>query len=354
MMSTLKRCGVAMTVVLLVSSAAVVSADVRAYRDRPDEWFRTDEGRQVVGNIISWQHSNGGWNKGYDYSKPRERAASEDQSSTFDNNATWMEMRILARAHRVTGDEAAREAFNRGLEFIFASQYPTGGWPQVYPPPSGYHRHITFNDGAMTQVMNLLLDIVKEESDFAFVDDPTRQRSREAFDLGMECILAAQIRVDGRLTGWCAQHDEVTLEPRQARAYELPSISGGEGADIVMLLMRIEEPGDRVKEAIHAAAAWFDEVKIEGIRLETIQTPEGRDMIVVEDPAAPPLWGRFYDLETNRPFFCGRDGVKKESLAEIERERRVGYAWLRPWGQKVLDAYPGWVEKHGAGATAGR
>jgi PelA/Pel-15E family pectate lyase len=73
----------------------------------------------------------------------------------------------------------------------------------------------------------------------------------------------------------------------------------------------------------------------------------------VDDPSAEPLWARYYDIETNRPFFCGRDGVKKWSLAEIEPERRSGYAWLRPWGAKVMKEYGKWSAKHGhAGAAA--
>jgi len=69
--------------------------------------------------------------------------------------------------------------------------------------------------------------------------------------------------------------------------------------------------------------------------------------VVVDDPSAPPIWARFYEIDTNRPFFCGRDGVKKYSLAEIELERRSAYAWLRPFGEKVMKEYPKWCAKHG-------
>ena len=75
--------------------------------------------------------------------------------------------------------------------------------------------------------------------------------------------------------------------------------------------------------------------------------PKGFDVTAVEDPKAEPLWARFYEIETNRPFFCGRDGVKKWSLDQIDRERRVGYAWLRPWGVRVLKEYERWSKKHG-------
>jgi PelA/Pel-15E family pectate lyase len=71
------------------------------------------------------------------------------------------------------------------------------------------------------------------------------------------------------------------------------------------------------------------------------------DRVIVQDPAAPPLWARFYDIETNRPFYCGRDGVKRWSLAEIEFERRSGYNWVGPWGADVAEEYAQWTKRQG-------
>ena len=64
----------------------------------------------------------------------------------------------------------------------------------------------------------------------------------------------------------------------------------------------------------------------------------------MSDPGAPPLWARF-TIETNRPMFSGRDGVKKYSLAEIERERRNGYAWYGNWGESVAFRHHEWRQK---------
>ena len=71
-----------------------------------------------------------------------------------------------------------------------------------------------------------------------------------------------------------------------------------------------------------------------------------RDRVVVDDPNSI-IWGRFYDLENGKPFFSGRDGVKKWSLAEIERERRTGYAWYGNWGKPVADEYAKWKKRMG-------
>ena len=45
------------------------------------------------------------------------------------------------------------QAFLKGVDHILAAQYPSGGWPQFYPPSAQYHRHITFNDNSMVRVM---------------------------------------------------------------------------------------------------------------------------------------------------------------------------------------------------------
>jgi PelA/Pel-15E family pectate lyase len=67
---------------------------------------------------------------------------------------------------------------------------------------------------------------------------------------------------------------------------------------------------------------------------------------VQKDHYAPPIWARFYEIKTNRPFFCGRDGKKKYKLADIERERRGHYAWYGDWGNRVARDYVIWKNKH--------
>ena len=68
--------------------------------------------------------------------------------------------------------------------------------------------------------------------------------------------------------------------------------------------------------------------------------------MVVADENAPDLWARFYDIETNRPIFCDRDGIPKQSLKEIGHERRNGYAWYGEWPSKLLEQeFPVWKGK---------
>lgn len=61
------------------------------------------------------------------------------------------------------------------------------------------------------------------------------------------------------------------------------------------------------------------------------------------DATAPPLWARFYDLSTNRPFFCDRDGIPRPNLSDIGDERRNGYSWYGEGLRALLEVeYPAW------------
>jgi PelA/Pel-15E family pectate lyase len=177
-------------------------------------------------------------------------------------------------------------------------------------------------------------------------------RTIATYEKGVAVILASQIRVGGRLTGWCAQVDALSLEPRRARTYEHPSISGSESVGIVRLLMAIERPSPAVITAVDAAVAWFRDVQLTGMRLverADADVPGGRDRVVVPDPAAPPLWARFYEIGTNRPIFSGRDSVVRYNLADIEVERRVNYSWLGPYAADLLtNEYPAWKARVGS------
>lgn len=336
----MSRCPAAFVFAGLIAAVAAAQVDPRlttkAMSARDDAWFGSDEGLAAVNNMISWQTDSGGWPKGYRLDRPRQQGEKAQWGgvATFDNGSTHTEIRLLARAYRVTRRPAVLESINRGIDFLFAAQYPSGGYPQRVPPPDGYGRHITFNDNAMTAVLRLLKDIAGHD-DFAFVDPARRAKAREAFDKGIECILRCQVVVDGRLTGWCAQHHFETLEPVGGRSFELVSLSGGEGAGIVLLLMDIEDPSPAVRRAVEAAVEWFRQVKI-----QPEPTPE--------NPRPAAQWARFYEIGTNRPIFSDRDGVKVYDLDKLDKERVGGYRWFGNWGTRVLEKYEVWSAKYGA------
>ncbi|HEX3133460.1 MAG TPA: pectate lyase, partial [Planctomycetota bacterium] len=173
--------------------------------------------------------------------------------------------------------------------------------------------------------------------------ETTKKAAKTAFDGGIDCLLRSQIIVAGTVTAWCQQHDAMTLAPVAARAYELPSVASSESARIVLLLMEIEKPDERIRRAVDAAHAWFVRSRIDGKKL----VEQDNDRILIDDRDAPAMWARCYDLDTNRPFFCDRDGVKRWTLSEISRERRTGYAWYGTWGEKVLREHAQWLQRNG-------
>ena len=310
------------------------------YRNQSDDWYRSTEGKRVANNILSWQSVHGSWPKNVNTTAGMFSGDVNDIEGTFDNGATTDEMRFMARVFNATHDKRYRQAFIKGLDHILKAQYPSGGWPQFYPPSKQYHRHITFNDDTMVRIMRLLQEIVASEV-CDFVDPIKRKAAKVSFERGIQCILKCQIRVNGKLTVWCAQHDEIDYHPRSARTYELISLSGEESVGILKLLMSLDNPSREVIVAVNAAVQWFESVKVSGIRLMRVDG----ERIAIEDPNAPVLWARFYEIETNRPFFCGRDGRKKYDYNEIEAERRDEYEWYGNWARDVVSDYAKWKEK---------
>ena len=318
---------------------------------QPSESYGSAEAVRIAETVLVYQSSNGGWPKGYDYTaelseKVKEAiflAKEERDDTTFDNGATHSEVQFLALVYQATGDERHKEAILKGIDFMLEAQFENGGWPQTYPR---YSNFVTFNDDAMTGVITVLHDVAEENELYSFVDEARREKAAVAVEKGIAVILQTQIVVDGKLTAWCAQHNLRTLEPQTARSYEPPSISGSESVGVVQFLMSIQDPSPEVVAAIEGAVAWFEEVKLTGIRVDRIEDDSleaGFDLVAVEDEAAPPLWARFYDIDTNKAIFPDRDGSVYESLNELSYERRVGYRYLtdRP-ASMLYEEYPAW------------
>ena len=329
---------------LLSSSEATVPS---RYAKQSTKWFQSEEGRRIADNVLTWQTLHGSWPKNQDTASEPFDGNSDNLRGTFDNGATTNELRFLVSAFRATKEPRYRNAFLKGLSHILEAQYPTGGWPQFYPLSKKYSRHITFNDDVMIRILELLRD-VSESSDDGFLKTEDRAKAITAVTEGISCILRAQIKQDGKLTAWCAQHDEKTLEPAWGRSYEPPSISGAESVGVVRFLMSIEEPTPAIITAIEGAVEWFRSAAIYGIRLETFTDAEGQnDRRVTADPDAGPIWARFYEISSNRPIFLDRDSVVRYSFSEIGQERRNGYAYYGSWATKLItDEYSRWREKY--------
>jgi len=191
--------------------------------------------------------------------------------TSFDNGNVHSQVSYLAHAFAEANEPEWRDASVRGFDFILAAQYTNGGFPQRYPNPKDFHAHITFNDYVMIGCLNVLQDAAEGAPQFAWLDHDRRERAGDAVPRGVECIVKCQISVNGKLTGWCQQHDEVTFEPRPARGFELASICPQDTTYIVRLLMRLKTPDESVIHAVDAAVAWLKQVELSGLRVERVK-----------------------------------------------------------------------------------
>ena len=314
--------------------------------------------------MLLYQRSNGGWPKHFqgerkvDYKreltdadkKELRSGYAEGMDATIDNDATSREIKYLVKAYKLTGNAAYLQAAEKGVQYLLKAQYDNGGWPQFYPDFSSYRSQVTYNDNAMINVVNVLEDITARKNDFDVIDQSYIAACNAAVQRAIDCVLKTQVKQSGKLTVWCAQYNAKTLVPEMARKFELISLSGSESVGIVRFLMRIGKPSPAIVEAVNAAVEWFSKVKITGYKFVDVAAPaeaSGRDRVLLPD-ANGILWARFYDIDTNEPFFSGRDSQRKKTIAEVENERRIGYAWYGNWPLKLLtEEYPAWKLKQG-------
>lgn len=344
------------------------------------EWWTSDEALKDADNIITYQVADGGWSKNIDMvSKPRAPGDLYDADNlnrfpdtadfdkpvdpnwhyiaTLDNDSTWMQIRFLAHlttallaAHREADAAPFRASVERGIEYLLNSQYPNGGWPQVWPLEGGYHDAITINDDAMTHAVEILHDVAEGAPDYKFLPAGLVKNAGPAAQRGIDCLLKLQITENGVKTAWAQQYDALTLEPTSARNYEMASLTSDESFPIVEFFMSLPDPTPAEVAAIHAACAWFTKVEIFGYRygsgnfMADRNSPEGRKLVAAA--GAGPVWSRYYQIGTDKPIFGDRDKTIHDDVNEISRERRNGYSWFNTEGIPVLNEYKTWAQAH--------
>lgn len=322
--------------------------------------YKVTDITQVADNILLFQKNNGGWPKNYDVlavlsnaQKDSVSTAKNVTNTTYDNGSVYTQISCLANVYTEMHIDKYKQGALKGLQYVLDSQYKNGGFPQYYPLESNYSRCITFNDGVFEGIIEMLHDIISSKPEYAFVEGKMKEKITAAYNKGLDCILKTQINDAGKPTAWCQQYDEVKLTPAWARKFEPPSICNGESSDLVLFLMSLDQPAKTIIDAVQNAVTWLEVSKIYNTRVKTIPadrlvTPfrvSVTDRVVVNDPAAPPIWTRYYELKTHRPLFSDRESHYLYSLAEVPRERRDGYGWYTYNPQKVLDHYHEWQQK---------
>lgn len=306
---------------------APTAKDFKIKEEWAADWFKTADAARLAQTMISFQTPSGGWSKAVDYTRGSRAKgmAWTSQSSpihyaaTFDNRSTTEQIVFLNDFFAATGNASARAAIERGLDYIFAAQYPNGGWPQTFPLEGGYHDAITFNDDAITHILELLRSISNAQPKWQWLDAARRDKANAALSKGTECILNSQVVQGTHKTVWCAQEDPLTLKPVAARLKEPASLSGGESVGLVRFLMNQTNPTPSVVDAINGALGWFEQVKI-------------------KEADGSVKWARFYDVRTNTPLFAGADdGIIYPTFEAMAAKNRLGYDYFVTTPQKLLE-----------------
>jgi PelA/Pel-15E family pectate lyase len=335
---------------------------------RAAAWYASPEARHVADNIVSFQTPAGGWGKNVDRSGPvrlrgqhyiaedmplaiapgtREPPSNWTFVGTIDNDATVTELRFLARVQAQapgTAGAAYRESFLKGVRYLLQSQYPNGGFPQIYPLQGGYHDAVTLNDDAMVNVVELLGKVGARAGDYAFVPPALAAEVGRATEKALRVILATQVVAGGVRTGWSQQYETVSLAPAGARNFEPVSLATGESAGVLLMLMQLPDPGPEVVAAVHAGVAWLRRVALRDVDWKTTTPQAGRQL--VSSPGAGPIWSRYYDITSMKPVFGDRDKSIHDDVGEISLERRNGYGWFGTAPAKVLRLYATWAKGH--------
>jgi len=302
-----------------------------------EAWYATGDryylgvARDAAYALVRGQLCSGGWDYIIEFDAAKrdskfyradgrctsEAAGDKAPPTTLDDNTTQGALRLLMRVDRELGFQDAKihDAAQFALDSLLKTQYPNGAWPQRYRRPAdpalfpvkkasypeswswkwpgaNYQTHYTFNDNTISDAIDLMLEAAR------IYNEP---RYRSAAERGGGFILLAQMPEPQ--PGWAQQYD-LDMHPSWARAFEPPSVTGGETQGILRTLMALyRETGDRkYLEPIPRALAW----------LQRSALPPAEKPTEARRRVRPPVLARFYELKTNKPLY-----VTKGSRASI-------------------------------------
>lgn len=339
---------------------------IKHWNDRTGEntvqYYALHQVDKIADNLLLYQRESGGWptNKHpLRIVSTEERAQAIENKSlsdaSFDNRNIYPQIKYLSQVYLQTGETKYRDGALKGLRYTLDRQYVNGGW--AHSPDRterAYYRHITIADEVMPGVLGFLREVAAAKPPFEYIDDDLREQAARAVFKGDELLLAMQVRIDGKPAGWAGQYHEKSLKPVKGRAYELPGILAWETVPVLQYLMSIDNPSPDTVAAIQGGIAWLKSVKLNGFRVERVDTAGQRfdfhaadyDLVVVDDAQAKPIWARFYDLKTSEPFLANRNGKRVYQLSEVDIERRTGYSWYGYWPERLLqEEYPAWKQR---------
>jgi len=298
-------------------------AYLEAYEATRDAYY-LEAARDVARALVKGQYCSGGWDYYIEFD-PQKRsqfpyradgrcpadATKSQRPTTLDDNVTQAALRVLMRVDRELDfkDGEIHAAARFALDSLARAQYPNGAWPQrftqspdpgefpvrraSYPeswprtwPRANYFTHYTFNDNSIVDAIDAMLEAAR------IYKEPRYLASAEK---GGEFILLAQMPEPQ--PGWAQQYDR-EMHPAWARAFEPPSITGGESQSAMRALMLLyrETGNKKYLEPLPRALAYYKKSL-----LPVADKPS--EIRRRACPGSTPCAARFYELKTNRPLY---------------------------------------------------
>jgi hypothetical protein len=295
--------------------------------------------------LIAGQHPSGGWNYVIDFASEEslknwyatigfngwrlEEFQHYYGNATFDDGATYESAYLLLRMYLEKREPRFGAALEKAIGFVLDSQYPSGGWPQRYPPAPewkkqghpDYTAYVTLNDGVAERNIGFLLLVLQQ-----LEDERVREPLQRAMDLFIE------LQQPEPSPGWALQYTH-DLIPAAARTYEPRSVSPHTtGSALGRLMDFYELTGDqKYLEPIPAALEWLQKVELPAFG----QSDEGRNFY------------SYIEIGSNRPLAVHRRGSNTQNGKYFvdydmsdQRPRRVGLAALQQRFERLRSTTP--------------
>lgn len=335
----------------------------------------------------------------------------------FKNGCTISQMRFLARIYKHTKLSKYLNSFMHGLNFIFNIYEYYGTFLFEADTPG---RMLPLNDGHFSNVCLLLLDILEDSNyEYSFIDDENKNRCRTILNESIDFVIELQItdQITKKKTIWAQQYgtiegdtipdnllplkDPSLLSPMKARSFEPLALAGGESQSVLLFLMNITNPSNKLIKSITSAIEFYFEnvihkILYRGNKIAMNYNTSSYDIYLLNDVnyKYKPIWSRLYNILTendhnkfleglelfkelendekflkiaelighgnaifyekyyNRyinnstkldPLYGDSDGSVKSDFNKLSYERRVGYTWHGSWPLFCLEKYLNWI-----------
>lgn len=278
-------------------------AMIRAYQVTGEPRY-LEMAEEIADALAVIQTESGGWPSRARLSQPPGPGVRSD----LDDNRSQSTIRFFVELVAAGADERHREVMQRGLDFLLEAQYPSGGWPQYYPPAedqNNYQRYHTINDATIPDCMRTLMVAYRLLGEQEYLDAVIR---------AADWLLVVRLPD----AAWAQQYYDdfvsgplIPNHPAPARWFEPMAITAGESVSVVSVLTDVwlETGDERYVEPFGEVQEWYERSRLE----------DGR-------------WARFYALHTNRPLYCTPDRI----ITYSDENLRPGYAWKGTWGDTAL------------------